>query len=471
MLSSLIKDNLLDDQENREKIQKDLNKIYELLTNKKSKKDEALNLLDDLLYEKIYLEEIPQSLNLQGCLIMTFSKFWMIIILISLNQMKFRNDKIKKLIELVNISFYQDLNERNEYKSFFEDLCEELISDKIAFDAINLNNHLKKKLKNKNDHLEIKKHYIYLLNKPYCFQNEFNSENRFDEKNKNEDEDENNKNETINTIKAISKKMTKKKKDNINNKAKENNNSSEEEIESKKTNIESVNDEIEFNKSKTNKYSKKTNEENKSGSLEKRNKIKKKKPKKIYRFTGSGISLVNKKNLNVSEDSKLNLSKISINKNKKKKNEKKRRSLTQPKNKKKNQKSKGIKTLKKNNKKESKKSSKKTNDGDESLDISNIRKSLKDKKLSLSNELDDSFLKELYEDNVKKSTTKNKKKNKGKKKLNIEDEYGEYDDNDDFNYDVSNSIDYGKYIDIDSDQMKKLLNHSFSDDFNSSKEI
>ena len=467
MLSSLVKDNLLDNQKNREKIQKVLNKIYELLTNKKSKKDEALNLLDDLIYEKINLEEIPQSLNLQGCLIMTFSKFWMIIILSSLNQMKFKDDKIKKLIELVNISFYQDLNERNEYKSFFEDLCEELISDKIAFDAINLNNHLKNKLKNQNDHLEIKKHYIYLLNKPYCFQNEFNSEKKFDEKNKNEDE--NNKNETINTIKEISKKINKKKKDN--NKSKENNNSSEEEIESKKTNIESVNDEIEFNKSKKNKYSKKTNEENKSGSLEKRNKIKKKKPKKIYKFTGSGISIINKKNLNVSEDSKLNLSKISINKNEKKKKEKKRRSLTQPKNKKKNQKSKAIKTLKKNNKKSTKKSSKKTNDGDESLDISNIRKSLKDKKLSLSNELDDSFLKELYEDNVKKSTTKIKKKNKGKKKLNIEDEYGEYDDNDDLNYDLSNSIDYGNYIDIDSDQMKKLLNHSFSDDFNSSKEI
>ena len=163
MLSSLVKDNLLDNQKNREKIQKVLNKIYELLTNKKSKKDEALNLLDDLIYEKINLEEIPQSLNLQGCLIMTFSKFWMIIILSSLNQMKFKDDKIKKLIELVNISFYQDLNERNEYKSFFEDLCEELISDKIAFDAINLNNHLKNKLKNKNDHLEIKKHYITLM--------------------------------------------------------------------------------------------------------------------------------------------------------------------------------------------------------------------------------------------------------------------------------------------------------------------
>ena len=469
MLSSLVKDNLVNDQENREKIQKDLNKIYELLTNEKSKKDEALNLLDELIYEKINLEEIPQSLNLQGCLIMTFSKFWMIIILTSLNQIKLKNDKIKKLIELTNISFYQDLNERNEYKSFFEDLCEELISDKIAFDAINLNNHLKNKLKNENDHLEIKKHYIYLLNKPYCFQNEFNSENKFDEKNKNEDE--NNKNETINTIKEISKKINKKKKDNINNKTKENNNTSEEEIESKKTNIESVNDEVEFNKSKTNKYSKKINEENKSSSLEKRNKIKKKKPKKIYKFTGSGISIVNKKNLNVSEDSKLNLSKITINKNEKKKKEKKRRSLTQPKNKKKNQKSKAIKTLKKNNKKPSKKSSKKTNDNDESLDISNIRKSLKDKKLSLSNELDDSFLKELYEDNIKKSTTKNKKKNKGKKKLNIEDEYGEYDDNDDLNYDLSNSIDYGNYIDIDSDQMKKLLDHSFSDDFNYSKEI
>ena len=174
MLNSIIKKNINLEKEKTEKIQKELNEIYKLLTSSQSKEKRALELLDKLLYKKVILNDIPQSLNIEGCMIMTFSKFWMIIILTSLNQIKLKNDKIKKLIELTNISFYQDLNERNEYKSFFEDLCEELISDKIAFDAINLNNHLKNKLKNQNDHLEIKKHYIYLLNKPYCFQNEFN---------------------------------------------------------------------------------------------------------------------------------------------------------------------------------------------------------------------------------------------------------------------------------------------------------
>ena len=103
MLSSIIKENLNFQNENINKIQKTLNQIYEMLKSKKEK--EAIKIFNNFISQKIKLNDIPLSLNLEGSLIMTFSKFWMIIILTSLSQLKNTNDKIKNLINLVNISF------------------------------------------------------------------------------------------------------------------------------------------------------------------------------------------------------------------------------------------------------------------------------------------------------------------------------------------------------------------------------
>ncbi len=207
MLSSIIEKNLNFQKEEYKKIQKNLNQIYEMLTSKKEK--EATEIFTNFINKKINIEDIPQSLNLDGSLIMTFSKFWIIIILISLSQLKTKNDKIKTLINLVNISFYNDLNEKKEYKEFYDNLCEEYINDKIAFNAINLNPYLENKLNNINDHLEIKKHYIYLLNKPHCFENNFDFKNKLklNENINNEKIEDEKKLETVNSLKKLSKKL------------------------------------------------------------------------------------------------------------------------------------------------------------------------------------------------------------------------------------------------------------------------
>ena len=146
MFSTIFKNNFKYQNEKVNKIQKELDKIYNILIKEKSKEKEALTLLDELIYDKIKLRDIPQSLTLDGSFILTFSKFWMIIILTTLPQIEELYDKVNKFIELINISFFQDLNEKNEYRKFFEDLCEEFFTDDDAINAINQNKNLKKKL-------------------------------------------------------------------------------------------------------------------------------------------------------------------------------------------------------------------------------------------------------------------------------------------------------------------------------------
>lgn len=234
MFSEIFKHNFKYQKEKVQKVQKELNKIYEILINDKSKEKEALSLLDDLIYKKIKLSNIPQSLNLDGSFILTFSKFWMIIILTTLPQIKKLYDKVNKFIELINISLYHELNEKNEYRKFFEDKCEELFSDNNAIKAINRNNELKKKLNKKSAHFEIKNHYIYLLNKPFSFENKFSEENKISEmketKNK-ENKDKNKREETIYSFNDI----TKEEKENVNdNNSQNENNARTEESEDEK---------------------------------------------------------------------------------------------------------------------------------------------------------------------------------------------------------------------------------------------
>ena len=214
MLNSIIKKNINLEKEKTEKIQKELNEIYKLLTSSQSKEKRALELLDKLLYKKVILNDIPQSLNIEGCMIMTFSKFWMIIILINLNQLKKKDDKIYKFLELVNFSLYHNLNEKDEYKKFFYKLCEEYFDDNIAFNAINLNPYLENKL-TIYDHIEIKKHYVYLLNNPFS-----------------------EKEATIKSFNNLSKELKNLKGDCLNNKNKESENKKDNKDEKENMNIE-----------------------------------------------------------------------------------------------------------------------------------------------------------------------------------------------------------------------------------------
>ena len=467
MLSSIIKENLNFQNENINKIQKTLNQIYEMLKSKKEK--EAIKIFNNFISQKIKLNDIPLSLNLEGSLIMTFSKFWMIIILTSLSQLKNTNDKIKNLINLVNISFNYDLNERKEYKDFYDNLCEEYIKDKIAFNAINLNPYLENKLNQINDHLEIKKNYIYLLNKPHSFDNNFNYEIKLKSKEKidnQENEDDDKKVETINSLKKISKKLTNKRKENQRKNKKKLSDSIDDENETdigtkkssfinKKT--KNKNDKIKLSKKFIDDESDNSENENSSSDDEYLSLIHYKKRKNKRKGKKSIINLKNnnKKNILLKNYQKKN-EKVKLSKNNKRRSKTNpKKSLTIPK-----------KKLNKYNK-----VLKKKNDSNSSI-INNDNKSddendlEKEKNLGVS-EIDESLIKELYDNYQNKNNKKNKKKRISKS---FNDDDNDEDDEDDENISFSSigksEIDYGKYIDIDSDKIDSLLCFS---DFNNSK--
>ena len=464
MLSSIIKENLNFQNENINKIQKTLNQIYEMLKSKKEK--EAIKIFNNFISQKIKLNDIPLSLNLEGSLIMTFSKFWMIIILTSLSQLKNTNDKIKNLINLVNISFNYDLNERKEYKDFYDNLCEEYIKDKIAFNAINLNPYFENKLNQTNDHLEIKKNYIYLLNKPHSFDNNFNYEIKLKSKEKidnQENEDDDKKVETINSLKKISKKLTNKRKENQRKNKKKLSDSIDDENETdigtkkssfinKKT--KNKNDKIKLSKKFIDDESDNSENENSSSDDDYLSLIHYKKRKNKRKGKKSIINLKNnnKKNILLKNYQKKN-EKVKLSKNNKRRSKTNpKKSLTIPK-----------KKLNKYNK-----VLKKKNDSNSSI-INNDNKSddendlEKEKNLGIS-EIDESLIKELYDNYQNKNNKKNKKKRISKSFNDDEDD--EDDENISFSSIGKSEIDYGKYIDIDSDKIDSLLCFS---DFNNSK--
>ena len=467
MLSSIIKENLNFQNENINKIQKTLNQIYEMLKSKKEK--EAIKIFNNFISQKIKLNDIPLSLNLEGSLIMTFSKFWMIIILTSLSQLNNTNDKIKNLINLVNISFNYDLNERKEYKDFYDNLCEEYIKDKIAFNAINLNPYLENKLNQINDHLEIKKNYIYLLNKPHSFDNNFNYEIKLKSKEKidnQENEDDDKKVETINSLKKISKKLTNKRKENQRKNKKKLSDSIDDENETdigtkkssfinKKT--KNKNDKIKLSKKFIDDESDNSENENSSSDDDYLSLIHYKKRKNKRKGKKSIINLKNnnKKNILLKNYQKKN-EKVKLSKNNKRRSKTNpKKSLTIPK-----------KKLNKYNK-----VLKKKNDSNSSI-INNDNKSddendlEKEKNVGIS-EIDESLIKELYDNYQNKNNKKNKKKRISKS---FNDDDNDDNDEDDENISFSSigksEIDYGKYIDIDSDKIDSLLCFS---DFNNSK--
>ena len=289
MFSTIFKNNFKYQNEKVNKIQKELDKIYNILIKEKSKEKEALTLLDELIYDKIKLRDIPQSLTLDGSFILTFSKFWMIIILTTLPQIEELYDKVNKFIELINISFFQDLNEKNEYRKFFEDLCEEFFTDDDAINAINQNKNLKKKLTKSDNHIEIRKHYIYLLNKPFSFENNFSVECKLNGKkeiNNLDNKVENNIIETINSFNDVSKNEKK----NINN-----------DIQIKKSENDCQKEESEEEEEKENKKNNKKKKLKSIRNKKKMNKDKKNpKKKKINKNQSEPIKIKNKKYNNIS---------------------------------------------------------------------------------------------------------------------------------------------------------------------------
>lgn len=146
---------------------KKLNIIYkELLKNNQNKN--AINQFDRLIKSKIdWHGLLPCSKSYEGESLLTLSKTWMIIILIKITKGKIQQEQF---LTLINSSLTHELDEYEEFKTFFEEQCEVLFSDEEAIKRINLNPQTPKEIDNSISHDELRSYYIYLLYRPKYFQ-------------------------------------------------------------------------------------------------------------------------------------------------------------------------------------------------------------------------------------------------------------------------------------------------------------
>ena len=138
-----------------------LETIYKILSlNYKDKP--ALNNLNKTLKNRLDFSKslLPISKSIEGELLLTLPKMWMIIILLKLKESR---DKIDDFLTLVNGSLTRDLINISEYQEYFKKQCELLLDDKKAIKMINSNTKIPKKLKSNEKHEKVKNNYNYLL--------------------------------------------------------------------------------------------------------------------------------------------------------------------------------------------------------------------------------------------------------------------------------------------------------------------
>ena len=142
-------------------IENNIEPIYKILLQKPQDK-QSINSFNKIIKNSIDIKKalLPISKSLEGDVLLTSSKIWMIIILIKISQ---SNKKQNDFLNLVNSSLTHLLNDYVEYRKFFEDQCEILFDDKLAISQINANPKFQATLRKNANHEDVKKNYIYLL--------------------------------------------------------------------------------------------------------------------------------------------------------------------------------------------------------------------------------------------------------------------------------------------------------------------
>ena len=142
-------------------IENKIGTIYKKLLHKSGDKS-SINSFNKIIKNFIDINKtlLPISKSLEGDILLTSSKIWMIIILIKISQ---SNQKQIDFLTLVDTSLTHLLNEYVEYKQFFIEQCEILFDDKLAISKINGNPKFQGILKINEDHENVKNNFIYLL--------------------------------------------------------------------------------------------------------------------------------------------------------------------------------------------------------------------------------------------------------------------------------------------------------------------
>lgn len=165
----------------------------------------------------------PKSLNMEGSLLLTKAKFWIVLISYKISLLKAKYDMQKTFLDLFNESTIYTIDNKELYKKFFIKRCKNLFDSKSAIQLINSNPKNKKKLNSKTPLREIEKNYCYFLyfNDFFNFDFSTNTLNKkVEEKEEENEESDDEKKEKDNVKEKITKRKEKsslnQKKDNKN---------------------------------------------------------------------------------------------------------------------------------------------------------------------------------------------------------------------------------------------------------------
>lgn len=184
-------------------VETSLSSLYSNIDDK-IKEQKLLSDLKKMIANYINIDDkYPKSFNEIGSIILTYPKFWILLISSSLLKFSTKYEIQKCFFDLINNSTLYNIQGRGLLKNFYMEKCKELFEDDLAIKIINSNPKKLNKLDKKVNKKIIEENYIYFLSNPFYFDS--NTE-QFEIKLKNklysndEDDEYNEKNQNLKRI-------------------------------------------------------------------------------------------------------------------------------------------------------------------------------------------------------------------------------------------------------------------------------
>lgn len=150
-------------------VETSLSSLYSNIDDK-IKEQKLLSDLKKMIANYINIDDkYPKSLNEIGSIILTYPKFWILLISSSLLKFSTKYEIQKCFFDLINNSTLYNIQGRGLLKNFYMEKCKELFEDDLAIKIINSNPKKLNKLDKKVNKKIIEENYIYFLSNPFYF--------------------------------------------------------------------------------------------------------------------------------------------------------------------------------------------------------------------------------------------------------------------------------------------------------------
>lgn len=150
-------------------VETSLSSLYSNIDDK-IKEQKLLSDLKKMIANYINIDDkYPKSFNEIGSIILTYPKFWILLISSSLLKFSTKYEIQKCFFDLINNSTLYNIQGRGLLKNFYMEKCKELFEDDLAIKIINSNPKKLNKLDRKVNKKIIEENYIYFLSNPFYF--------------------------------------------------------------------------------------------------------------------------------------------------------------------------------------------------------------------------------------------------------------------------------------------------------------